>query len=364
MKKVLFMLGKDPKGPSAGDVVMSRLVMDLARASFGVRGIALRPGPSGIDGEITYVPKPKITKLSLVTKSLKSNRSLIHSRFDTPDLRAFLLEANFDRFVAEHSYMAESFIQQRGQDAATRLIVNTHVPESLVLRGTHGSIMAPEASRTARDERRVAASARAVGSFDDREAQACKARRSLYLSVTLPPAVRVDTRNSDKSLVFVGDMSWAPNRSALTSLIDAWPSIRAAVPDAELRLIGKGTVEFAQSAGPGIRGLGYVPDLQEELLRARALIAPITVGGGVRVKILEAVAIGLPVIGSRSAVGTLDTFLPLEVSESSHGIIDRSVRLLLDAKYAASQGAALYEKNFELWRAETHHRLVADWIGT
>lgn len=354
--KITFMLGKHPEEPMAGDLVMTKLLVGLTASLGDVHVVSLSKEGRASTPQVTSLPKESVKLWTLIPRALRNRKSLIHSRFDTSHLQDFLRDQASDRFVAEHSYMAESFISVRPDEAADKLVVNTHVPESGVLRATHGPKSSFEAARVLRDEIRVAMAARSVGAFDANEAEwyrSLGAKRSIYMDLTLPPNELTPLpQQGAPTLLFIGALGWSPNRSALESLLREWPKILKAVPNARLKLIGKGTDSFPGSQIEGVLPLGFVNDLGAELEGATALMAPITVGGGVRVKLLEAIAAGTAVVGTRDAIGTLDSFLPLTVSSSDEAATDRAIELLANPTKASAEGRALYEANVEHWASE------------
>jgi glycosyltransferase involved in cell wall biosynthesis len=121
----------------------------------------------------------------------------------------------------------------------------------------------------------------------------------------------------DETLLFVGSFGHRPNRTAVELLIDkVWPEVSKYHPEAVLQVIGSGSREFLHGLArvPGsVVALGYVEDLDDNYRRARLLVAPLTEGGGIKIKILEAMAHGLPVvttpIGAEGIVAEADRAL-------------------------------------------------------
>lgn len=100
----------------------------------------------------------------------------------------------------------------------------------------------------------------------------------------------------------IGSWAWAPNADGARLFLErGWPRVRARVPRARLRLVGKGLVsslaDFARSAGADV--VGYVDDMSVEFARASVLVAPLWMGSGIRVKIVEALAARVPVASTR-----------------------------------------------------------------
>lgn len=102
-------------------------------------------------------------------------------------------------------------------------------------------------------------------------------------------------------LVFMGGMTWFPNRDAVTFFIESvWPRIQAELPSAHLTLIGRRPEAIASLTGdPQISSLGFVDDIRQHVAQAEVVIIPIRVGGGTRLKILDAFACGKAIVTTR-----------------------------------------------------------------
>jgi len=365
MPRATFLLSKDPVTERAGDIELGRLMMRLASDAYDVSAVCLSTevGAAELPGGIavTRIPKPKVQPAQLLADAVRKRRSLVHVRFDTAPLVAAIDAADSDVFVAEHSYMAESFLRSNKFRSA-RLIVNTNVSEALVWRASRGALGRLEAPRLRRDEVRVARAADAVGTYDEPEAEFYRANgvpRARWLDLTLPPVDPVDVSTSPRRLVFMGLRDWPPNQEAFLYALRLWPRIAAGIPDAELCVIGKKTPGAADPVYPeGVRDLGFVEDLGEFLGTCRALVAPIKTGGGVRVKILDSLRMGLPVVGTSAAIGDLGPLFGLETFDDDDGFVDECRRYLLDKQAAAVAADRLYEINKRRWEERRPHRAV------
>lgn len=365
MPKATFLLSKDPVSERAGDVELGRLMMQLASEAYDVSAICLSTdvGPAELPGGITVtrIPKPRVRPTQLLADAVRKRRSLVHVRFDTAPLVAAIDAADSDVFVAEHSYMAESFLRSNKFRNAS-LIVNTNVSEALVWRASRGTLGRLEAPRLRRDEVRVARAADAVGTYDEPEAEFYRANgvpRARWLDLTLPPVDPVDVSTSPRRLVFMGLRDWPPNQEAFLYALRLWPRIAAGIPDAELCVIGKKKPGAADPVYPdGVRDLGFVADLPEFLGTCRALVAPIKTGGGVRVKILDSLRMGLPVVGTSAAIGDLAPLFGLETFDDDDGFVGECRRYLLDQQAAVGAADRLYEINKRRWDERRPHRAV------
>jgi len=138
MTKICFLLSKDPVLEHGGDVELSRLLISVAAESFDVSAICLSAESGSVVADfvpgglpLTRVAKPAVRPLTLAVNALRRRRSLVHVRFDSDALAAAIERSDADTFVAEHSYMAESFLRSTSFGKRA-LIVNTHVSEALV----------------------------------------------------------------------------------------------------------------------------------------------------------------------------------------------------------------------------------------
>lgn len=108
-----------------------------------------------------------------------------------------------------------------------------------------------------------------------------------------------------KDLLFVGSYRHPPNVDAALWLAqEILPRIREKLPEATLNLVGGDAPEAVSALGdlPGIRFHGYLPDLQPLLEGARVGLAPLRYGAGVKGKVNQSLAHGLPVVATLCAV--------------------------------------------------------------
>jgi sugar transferase (PEP-CTERM/EpsH1 system associated) len=102
-------------------------------------------------------------------------------------------------------------------------------------------------------------------------------------------------------LVFTGSMDWIPNEDAVVSFArDIFPRIRAVVPDVVFAIVGRapGTRVRALAVEAGIEVTGRVDDVRPEIAAAGVYVVPLRIGGGTRLKIFEAMAMGKAVVST------------------------------------------------------------------
>ena len=109
-----------------------------------------------------------------------------------------------------------------------------------------------------------------------------------------------DVARSDE-IVFVGPMSWAPNWDAMVYFLnEIWPLLRSLKPALTFNLVGKCLPHQRRllAKHDGVNLLGRVDDIRPYLSRAGCYVVPIRVGGGTRIKILDAWAMGKAVVST------------------------------------------------------------------
>ena len=109
-------------------------------------------------------------------------------------------------------------------------------------------------------------------------------------------------------MAFIGGYLHPPNTDAAMRLIETiMPAVREQRPGLELRLIGSDPgPEMKAAAGPDDVITGRVPDAVPFMAEAPLMVLPLRLGGGMRVKLLEAMAAGKPIVASRLAAAGLD----------------------------------------------------------
>ncbi len=134
-------------------------------------------------------------------------------------------------------------------------------------------------------------------------------------------------------LAFLGSMDWDANQDAVRWFVDEiLPRIRKHAPAAECLVIGRnppGWLRDRAAADVGIEITGTVPDVRPHMASAVAMVLPLRIGGGTRIKVYEAMAMGVPVVSTRIGAEGLDV---------SHG---ENILLADDAESFAAECVAM-----------------------
>lgn len=193
------------------------------------------------------------------------------------------------------------------------------------------------------------------------------------LAPDVAPRVRVDpfglavppladpAREIAGTVLFVGNFSHPPNRDAAVWLVrEIMPEVWKRQASAQLRLVGAAPPqEVRDLAGPRVDLFADAPSVLPHLEAAAVVLAPVRTGGGMRMKILQAMASGKAVVTTSRGVEGYDTFdeeLPLAVADAELEIAVRTSTLLEDDTRRRRLGQAAREF------AERHHSPEA-WAG-
>ena len=127
-----------------------------------------------------------------------------------------------------------------------------------------------------------------------------------------------DPRPDGRTVVFFGLLSYLPNVDGVIHFArDIWPRIAKAHPETRCKIIGGGQPppSLLELAGPRLELMGFVPDLRPHLAAAAAVVVPLRLGGGTRLKIVEAMAMGKVIVSTTLGAEGMDA-VPERISSS------------------------------------------------
>lgn len=123
----------------------------------------------------------------------------------------------------------------------------------------------------------------------------------LSIPIKIKPIFRFNPK--EKNILFIGLMSWKPNEDGFWWFYkEIFPAIKKEIPDVKLTVIGaypSRSMREAAKIDGNLEFLGYVKNLIPYFKKASIFIIPIRSGGGIRVKILDALARGIPVVSTK-----------------------------------------------------------------
>ena len=345
--------------------------------------------------ELVLVPprkEPLLTKRLLQLRVLASSRSYEHYLAAWAPLRraleSMVLHRRYDAVVVEDPYLMQLGVRgappgerpprvvldehniwyvlaQRSQDASGGLFRRTYHTKNW--------------PRIMREEMSAWREADGVAFTSADDADRARALSPGLTSAIVPNAVDVEhfhpraefPASDGKTLVFFGTLDYFPNQDAMQYFLkDIWPRIAQGNPRAKLRVVGpRPTPEVLAYRGPRVEVTGLVPDPRPHLAAAACIIAPLRVGGGTRFKILEAMAMGRPVVSTTVGAEGIGARPEEEILIADEpGTFASAVLRILDAPELATRlgqaGRALVEERFS-WAtaAENLERFLGELLG-
>lgn len=170
-------------------------------------------------------------------------------------------------------------------------------------------------------------------------------------------ALRPSPLPGTPTVLFTGTFGYAPNAEALRWLLaEIWPAVVERRPDARLLVVGKGVPDdVAALAGPSVELAGWVPEMQPWFDRAQVVVVPMRSGGGTRLKVLDGLASGRPLVSTTMGAMGVDVQdgEHLVLADGAGAFADAVVRTLDDPAEATRLGAAgreVAERVYD-WRA-------------
>lgn len=345
---------------NGGDLRTQGLV--AAAVTLGHEVLLVHPAggdASGLDPALAQVAyeRPRgpafVATKALSASPLRSPRITRRSRIATA-----AAVGEFDPQVAVVSEVMSWSVARRLVPPMVPLVYDAHNDETLLFAQLHAGARGPvdrttfsvDESRVARAEAALLRRAAVVAAVSPEDAVTLGARRPGGPVVVVPSTVPLADEPADPAtagpvVLFVATLDYAPNVAALHSLVtEVLPSVAARQP-LTLLVVGRRpgrSVRDLADATPWIELHPDPPDVGPFYRRARCAVLPIRAGGGTKLKVLEALSHGLPVVATPEAVSGI------AVSDGEGVLIRAGVaelaaeagRLLSDAQVAAALGRA------------------------
>ncbi len=158
------------------------------------------------------------------------------------------------------------------------------------------------------------------------------------------------------TLLFTGTMDYRPNVDAMRWFVsEVLPLISAQRPEVTLQIVGRSPAPFVvqlASSHPGVTVTGPVEDVRPYFSRSSICVVPIRMAGGARLKILEALAMGVPIVSTRMGSEGIDLSdgKELLLADSAQDFAAAVLRLLEDQglrRQLSTQGRRAAEERFD-----------------
>jgi glycosyltransferase involved in cell wall biosynthesis len=159
----------------------------------------------------------------------------------------------------------------------------------------------------------------------------------------------------------IGNCTYAPNEDGLKWFIrDVWPMVKREFPCAQLRLVGRGSEGHLTKLGPDITGLGWVEDPEDEIASWSAMIVPIKVGSGTRVKVADGFARRCPVVATTIGAFGYDVEKGRELllADRAADFASACILLMRDPELGEAISERAHKRFLERWRWDSFEGTV------
>lgn len=382
--RVLIISPYLPSRLAGGPIRVQGLITSLSAAhevsllAFGQRGAKGTDVPAEVRrrcAEVVVVPNDRRgilgrPKRALQLRSLLSPRSferLVHERSSFQAALDRMCErSTFDVIQIEHSFM----VHYRFPTDAARVLDEHNVEHEIRSRTlalarpgarklydyiNHLKLRAEEERSWQEVDACVATSPLDEATIRDRVPRA--------LTAVVPNAVETQyfspgpRRREPGTILFYGTLSYYPNLDGLLFFLrEVMPAVRRLHPSARLKIVGKNPpAALRRFEARDVTFTGFVEDLRPHLAQASVVIAPLRIGGGTRLKVLEAMAMAAPVVSTSLGAEGIAVTHGREVllADTAETFAGEVVRVLRDDDLGAELGSAgrrLVEKSYD-WRA-------------
>lgn len=334
--KILLLCNKSPYPPSeGGPIAMNMIIEGLITAGHSVKVLAINSNKYNVD--IATIPEDyrKKTGIELVyvdlsiqpvaaLRNLFSSRSYHVERFISKDIEAVLIRVlkaeTFDIVQFEMLYMSP-YVHIVRKYSKAKIVLRAHNIEHIIWQRVAAKTKNPlkrvylqhlvdklkryECSAVSLFDGVAAITEQDAVFFRSSECPMPESRNQVPV-VAIPfgidPAMFPETGEEPEfpSLFSIGAMDWIPNSEGILWFLDeVWPEIHNKYPGLQYFLAGRHMPEsIREKQVPGVEVIGEVNDALAFMRSKSVLIVPLFSGSGIRIKIIEGMAAGKPVIST------------------------------------------------------------------
>lgn len=335
MPRILFVTSRLPYPPTEGHQLRSWHLLRAAAAAHEVDLISLQrpedpPTPDRCLLELVRdfqaVPLPAIGRpgpaLAMAGRWLRQRQPLLVARYVGAELRA-AFGARVAQADLVHLDILPLAALMADVPAGTPVVLNEHNVEHLLLAsraaiepvGWRRQLLRQQVGELERFEHSACSAADRVLACSPNDVARLHELAPTAEIRVVPNGVDLDffagpepAAEDDRTLVFVGQMGWFPNRDGVLDFIaHAFPLLRSRHPDARLRVIGRRDgLQLGDGAGDAVEFTGFIDDLRPAIREAAVYVVPLRAGSGTRLKLLEAMAMGKAIVSTRIGAEGID----------------------------------------------------------
>jgi glycosyltransferase involved in cell wall biosynthesis len=385
--KILVLTNKLPYPPrDGGSIATLNMLTGLSKAGNQVSCLALNTSkhrfpvdriPGSVSGEIRIEGIPCDTSIrpaALLANLLFSREPYIASRFRSRKFRdrlvALLEEEPFDVIQLEGPYLGH-YLDVIRRYSPSKVSLRAHNVEHLIWRRKADNERFPllrlyflnMATRLEHYELKVAANCDCLVPISPVDEAYFREKGLHMASITIPAGLDlrdypVSPLPPGPSLFYIGALDWLPNQEGLKWFLEeVLGRLAREIPGIRLHLAGRNAPGFVERLlrHDRVTYHGEVEDAGEFIRSGRIMVAPLLTGSGIRIKILEAMALGRPVVTTPIGIEGIpaEPGRQVLVARDPESFKDHLVHLISNEEFArriAGEGRKLIQENFDTFR--------------
>jgi glycosyltransferase involved in cell wall biosynthesis len=175
------------------------------------------------------------------------------------------------------------------------------------------------------------------------------------------PAVLRCASSERPRIGFIGNCTFTPNEEGVKWFLrDVWPKIKLEFPLAQFRLVGRESDGYLTKLGPDIIGKGWLDDPGGEIATWSAMVVPIKVGSGTRVKVAEGFARRCPVVATTIGAFGYDADHEEEIllADRADDFASACIHLLKNPQLGEALSEKAHKRFLEKWQWESFEGTV------
>lgn len=316
--------------------------------------------------------RSRLLDIGYLLRSYFSGRPFLVERDDSTAMRSLIREVvasdPVDAIHADQLTMAQFALPYRNRNGRPVLIFDAHNAVWTIVERLNATLpmyyripLIFEAGRVKAYEARIVHEFSRTLAVAEPDAQALReALKEQYPAIpveeapirVIPIAVDMETAHliqplaGSFNILTMGTLYYPPNADGIRwFLLDVFPIVRRALPQATLTIVGKTPpadfLQAAKESNGSIVVTGYVPKLDPYYANASIAVIPVRAGGGMRVRILEAFARGMPVVTTTVGLEGIDAKPGSDVlvADSPNDFAQSTIQLLSDGELQARLSA-------------------------
>ncbi|AEA45434.1 glycosyltransferase [Fluviicola taffensis] len=159
-----------------------------------------------------------------------------------------------------------------------------------------------------KEEQEILEKAAVIWSISEEDQQWIETNLKYRKAILLPVSIAPPTYSADytqNGFFHLGSMNWRPNQEAVSFLVEkVWKN--EAISQFNLRIAGSKSEQYSHFNTDFIKVVGWVNDSNSFMAQSGTLVSPIQSGSGIRIKLLEAMALGVPCITTKLGAAGID----------------------------------------------------------